>query len=64
MVLIFTTEAVDKRENFTRLSPSWELFIILARHGERPPRKEILQKEAQKLLDGYGKKLSRRHGLL
>jgi DNA polymerase-3 subunit delta len=56
--LIFTAEAVDKRGKLYKIIS--ELGVVLyfgAARGEAA-QKEILKKEAQKLLDGYGKKLS------
>jgi DNA polymerase-3 subunit delta len=56
--LIFTAEAVDKRGKLYKIIS--ELGVVLyfgAVRGEAA-QKESLKKEAQKLLDGYGKKLS------
>ena len=56
--LIFTAEAVDKRSKlFKIISELGVVYYFSMARGEAA-QKEILQKEAQKLLDGYGKKLS------
>jgi DNA polymerase III subunit delta len=56
--LIFTAEAVDKRGKlFKIISELGGVHYFSAARGEAA-QKEILQKEAQKLLDSYGKKLS------
>ena len=56
--LIFTAEAVDKRGKLYKIiSELGVVHYFSAARGETA-QKEILKKEAQKLLDGYEKKLS------
>jgi DNA polymerase III subunit delta len=56
--LIFTAEAVDKKRRLYKIiSELGGVLYFGAPRGEAA-QKEILQKEAQKLLDDYGKKLS------
>jgi DNA polymerase-3 subunit delta len=56
--LIFTAEAVDKRGKLYKIiSELGVVHYFSAARGEAA-QKESLKKEAQKLLDGYGKKLS------
>ena len=56
--LIFTAEAVDKRGKLYKLISELGVVLYFGTARGEAAQKEILQKEAQKLLDGYGKKLS------
>jgi DNA polymerase III subunit delta len=56
--LIFTAEAVDKRGKSFKIVSELGIVLYFGTARGEAAQKEILQKEAQKLLDGYGKKLS------
>ena len=56
--LIFTAEAVDKRGKPFKIISELGIVLYFGTARGEAAQKEILQKEAQKLLDGYGKKLS------
>ena len=56
--LIFTAEAVDKRGKLYKIISDAGVVLYFGTARGEAAQKEILKKEAQKLLDGYGKKLS------
>jgi DNA polymerase-3 subunit delta len=56
--LIFTAEAVDKRGKLYKIISELGVVHYFSTARGEAAQKEILKKEAQKLLDGYGKKLS------
>jgi len=56
--LIFTTEAVDKRKSLYKIVANIGVVNYFSPVKKEYARKEILQKEAQKLLDGCGKKMA------
>ena len=56
--MIFTAEAVDKRGKLFKIISELGVVHYFSTARGEAAQKEILQKEAQKLLDGYGKKLS------
>jgi DNA polymerase III subunit delta len=56
--LIFTAEAVDKRKKLYKIISEQGIVLYFGAPRGESAQKEILQKEAQKLLDTYGKKLS------
>jgi DNA polymerase-3 subunit delta len=56
--LIFTAEAVDKRGKLYKIISELGVVHYFSMARGEAAQKEILQKEAQKLLDSYGKKLS------
>ena len=56
--LIFTAEAVDKRGKLYKIISELGVVLYFGTVRGEAAQKEILKKEAQKLLDGYGKKLS------
>ena len=56
--LIFTAEAVDKRGKLYKIISELGVVLYFGTARGEAAQKESLKKEAQKLLDGYGKKLS------
>jgi DNA polymerase-3 subunit delta len=56
--LIFTAEAIDKRGKLYKIISELGVVHYFSTARGEAAQKEILQKEAQKLLDSYGKKLS------
>ena len=56
--LIFTAEAVDKRKKLYKIISDLGVVHYFSEVKKEYARKEILQKEAQKLLDSCGKKMS------
>lgn len=56
--LIFTTESVDKRKKLFKIIAELGVVHEFVKIKKEGVRKEILQKEAQKLLDSCGKKMS------
>ena len=56
--LIFTAEAVDKRGKLYKIISELGVVLYFGTVRGEAAQKESLKKEAQKLLDGYGKKLS------
>ena len=56
--LIFTAEAVDKRGKLYKIISELGVVHYFGAVRGEAAQKESLKKEAQKLLDGYGKKLS------
>jgi DNA polymerase-3 subunit delta len=56
--LIFTAEAVDKRKKLYKIISDLGVVHYFGEVKKEYVRKEILQKEAQKLLDSCGKKMS------
>jgi len=56
--LIFTAEAVDKRGKIYKIISELGVVLYFGTVRGEAAQKESLKKEAQKLLDGYGKKLS------
>jgi len=56
--LIFTAEAVDKRKSLYKIVANIGVVNYFSPVKKEYARKEILQKEAQKLLDGCGKKMA------
>jgi DNA polymerase-3 subunit delta len=56
--LIFTAETVDKRKSLYKIVANIGVVNYFSPVKKEYARKEILQKEAQKLLDGCGKKMA------
>ena len=56
--LIFTAETVDKRKKLYKIISDLGVVHYFSEVKKEYARKEILQKEAQKLLDSCGKKMS------
>ena len=56
--LIFTAEAVDKRKKLYKIIAEVGVVKYFSEVKKEDARKEILQKETQKLLDNCGKKIS------
>jgi DNA polymerase-3 subunit delta len=56
--LIFTAETADKRKKIYKIIADLGIILYFGTARGEAAQKEILQKEAQKLLDRYGKKLS------
>ncbi len=56
--LIFTAESVDKRKKIYKMIADAGVVKEFVKVKQEGARKEILQKEAQKLLNGCGKKIS------
>jgi len=56
--LIFTAESVDKRKKLYKIIAELGVVHDFVKVKKEGARKEILQKEAQKLLDDCGKKMS------
>ena len=56
--LIFTAEAVDKRKKIYKIIADTGVVKYFGEVKKEYARKEILQKEAQNILDGCGKKMS------
>jgi DNA polymerase III subunit delta len=56
--LIFTAETVDKRKKIYKIIAELGVIIYFGTARGEAAQKEILQQEAQQLLDRYGKKLS------
>jgi DNA polymerase-3 subunit delta len=56
--LIFTADAVDKRKKLYKIISDTGIVHYFGEVKKEYARKEILQKEAQKLLDDCGKKMS------
>jgi len=56
--LIFTAEAVDNRKSLYKIVANIGVVNYFSPVKKEHARKEILQKEAQKLLDGCGKKMA------
>jgi len=56
--LIFTAEDVDKRKKLYKIIAELGVVLHFGEVKNETARKETLQRQAQQLLDGYGKKLS------
>lgn len=56
--LIFTAESVDKKKKLYKIIEELGVVLHFGEVKKEYARKEILQKEAQKLLDSCGKKIS------
>jgi DNA polymerase III subunit delta len=56
--IIFTAENVDKRKKLYKIISEQGVILHFGKPRGESAQKEILQREAQKILDRYGKKLS------
>ena len=56
--LIFTAETVDKRKKIYKMIAELGVVLYFGTARGEAAQKESLKRESQKLLDGYGKKLS------